>query len=74
MDGWKPGSHEPSWTWTNEIDEQVNRSEMNEMLRSVKEEGVKDPVLLGSDGRVWDGHYRIIAAMLLHRSVPVEYA
>jgi hypothetical protein len=34
---------------------------------------VEQPVCLGSDGRVWDGHHRIVAARRLgFASVPVE--
>lgn len=37
------------------------------------EHGITEPVLLGSDGRVWDGHHRIVAARRLGIEViPVE--
>lgn len=34
---------------------------------------VTQPVCLGNDGRIWDGHHRIVAALALgFDSVPVE--
>lgn len=37
--------------------------------------GIREPILLGSDGRVWDGHHRLCAANLLGFDVvPVERA
>lgn len=34
---------------------------------------VDQPICLGTDGRVWDGHHRVVAAMRLHfDGVPVE--
>lgn len=34
---------------------------------------ITQPVCLGSDGRVWDGHHRIVAAMRLgFDDIPVE--
>lgn len=36
---------------------------------------VEQPVCLGSDGRVWDGHHRIVAAHRLgFETIPVEPA
>lgn len=46
---------------------------LEEHLRSLGE--VQEPVLLGNDGRVWDGHHRIVAARRLgFTEVPVEHA
>jgi hypothetical protein len=37
--------------------------------------GIREPILLGNDGRVWDGHHRIyVAHQLKIQEVPVEYA
>ena len=37
--------------------------------------GIREPILLGDDGRVWDGHHRITAAHQLGLTeVPVEHA
>jgi len=36
---------------------------------------IREPILLGEDGRVWDGHHRIWVAQLLGiEHVPVTYA
>ena len=42
---------------------------------SIEEIGVQRPILLGDDGRVWDGHHRICIALELRIStVNVEKA
>ncbi len=42
---------------------------------SVLRDGIREPVLLGGDGRVWDGHHRIFVAWLLRlRTIPCVYA
>lgn len=48
---------------------------MRNLITSVATEGIKEPILLGSDGRVWDGHHRLCAASVLDlSSVPVRHA
>lgn len=74
MASWRPGSYEPPWSWNDEIDDLVQRDEIVPLLADVKEHGFQEPVLLGNDGRVWDGHHRIIVGNLLQRLIPVEYA
>jgi len=45
------------------------------LLHLIKRDGIQEPILLGNDGRVWDGHHRIYVAFLLRMGeVPVEYA
>jgi len=39
--------------------------EMGPLVASIRSEGIREPILLGTDGRVWDGHHRIYAAHLL---------
>lgn len=34
--------------------------------------GIRKPILLGSDGRVWDGHHRLLAAHAAGRRVPFK--
>lgn len=37
--------------------------------------GIREPILIGSDGRVWDGHHRLCVAHALQlATVPVEFA
>lgn len=48
---------------------------MRDLIDSVGRKGIEQPVLLGSDGRVWDGHHRLCAAAVLDvASVPVQFA
>jgi hypothetical protein len=45
------------------------------LSRSVRESGICEPIHLGSDGRVWDGHHRLcVATDLGLRDVPVRFA
>lgn len=72
MDKWRPGSHGDDWTWA---DEYVycwmdDGPRTNKIIELVKEKGIGfddayNPILLGNDGRVWDGHHRILIARYL---------
>lgn len=45
------------------------------LFGSILRTGIRTPILLGNDGRVWDGHHRIYVAHALgFKSVPVEHA
>lgn len=39
--------------------------EMGYLAGDINENGIKEPILLGDDGRVWDGHHRLLVARLL---------
>lgn len=60
------------WLWAND------RERMKSIKRQVKAHGLdsfEDPILLGSDGRVWDGHHRLAVAMRLGiEKVPVVFS
>lgn len=65
---WRPGSHE--WSWAEEYTDLMGRHAYTtgRIRDRVKEEGIgfidhAAPVLLGTDGRVWDGHHRICIAI-----------
>lgn len=65
---WRPGSHE--WSWADEYADLMgpNRAATDAIYKRVDSEGIDfidhiAPVLLGSDGRVWDGHHRICIAI-----------
>lgn len=65
---WRPGSFD--WTWADEYVDLMERdSAVTDAVRArVEAEGLgfidhMAPVLLGSDGRVWDGHHRICIAI-----------
>lgn len=42
------------------------------VLDSVVAEGFRTPILIGPDGRLWDGHHRLAVALALGISVPVR--
>lgn len=74
---WRVGSHE--WSWDQEyvdlwLGEPSHSGRIHELFESISAEGIREPVLLGNDGRVWDGHHRVVIAMVLGLPVPVEYA
>lgn len=50
-----------------------NHSEkLRDLSLSIQEHGIREPVVLGDDGRVWDGHHRLLVADALGlNSVPV---
>lgn len=63
---WRPGSHD--WTWKEEFADLIDHPVTEEIRRRVDAEGFGfidhlAPVMLGSDGRVWDGHHRICLAI-----------
>lgn len=55
---WKDGEEHG---WQTEFDDVQSRftAEFDEIANSIQEHGQTDPVLLGNDGRVWDGHKRL---------------
>ncbi len=80
----RPGSYDPPWTWDDEERDILGREclccgepghyqqALEEHLAAVGE--VRQPVCLGPDGRVWDGHHRIVAARRLgFEYLPVEH-
>jgi hypothetical protein len=70
---WRPGSHD--WTWADEYADLMGRDadKTAAIEQRVNSEGIDfldylAPVLLGNDGRVWDGHHRICIA--IKRRIP----
>lgn len=48
---------------------------MEELRLSILAEGIREPILLGRDGRVWDGHHRLaVAHRIRYATVPVTFA
>jgi len=70
---WRPGSRPAPWSWQNEQDDLNSRGELTALIADWDPERC-DPVLLGYDGRVWDGHHRVLAANARGESVPVFMA
>lgn len=63
------------WPWCEEYDNLIDQPDTQKLLARIRTEGIREPVLLGTDGRIWDGHHRIVIAMHLGLdSVPVEFA
>ncbi len=76
---WAPGSYDADWTWEQEKDDLIDHDmdRLSEMVVDILlGEGIRRPVVLGADGRVWDGHHRIVAAMIagLSSMVPVMHS
>lgn len=80
---WAPGSYAPPWTWADEEHDIITRiclccerpghyqAELERHLTAVGR--IDQPVCLGTDGRVWDGHHRIVAARRLgFDRIPIE--
>lgn len=48
---------------------------MDRLYKSVQLVGIREPILLGNDGRIWDGHHRLAVAWRLGLNmVPVRFA
>lgn len=63
--------------WQVEFDRlwETQQGYMDMLATSVQEAGIHMPILIGSDGRVWDGHHRLAVAHKLGLSeVPIEWA
>lgn len=76
-----PGSHDQPWTWDDEErelhafpdHEGVAGGYQKRLEAYVATNGISQGVCLGNDGRVWDGHHRIVAARRLGiDTVPLE--
>lgn len=63
------------WDWQTEYDLLARKRHTLRLMDSIRADGIREPILLGSDGRVWDGHHRIVAATKLGFShVPVVFS
>lgn len=72
MEGWRPGSQGDDWTWSYEYVYcwMSDGPRTTSIIERVKNEGIgfddiENPITLGDDGRVWDGHHRILIARYL---------
>lgn len=75
LEHYRPGSHN-YWSWSSEflfIEAQLHAEfREGEFLDHVEEFGILNPIVLGDDKRVWDGHHRLYAAWKLgYEEVPV---
>lgn len=47
---------------------------MDSLTNDIQANGIREPVLIGSDGRIWDGHHRLAVAQTLSIAVPISFA
>ena len=60
---------ELDWLWS------VHRDQTLALMDKVRADGgIRFPVLIGTDGRLWDGHHRVAVALALGIDVPVMWA
>jgi len=62
--------------WVNEFNllETEHTAKLDMLKTSIQETGIREPIVLGPDGRVWDGHHRLCAAESLGiEQVPVVF-
>lgn len=52
-------SQEARWCWDNEFDVMVK------LVSSLLDEGQREPVMVGDDGRLWDGHHRLVGLIAI---------
>lgn len=81
---WRPGSYDEPWSWDDEERDILARvclccdrpgHYQKQLEAHIAEHGLDGGVCLGTDGRVWDGHHRIVAARRLGiDTIPLESA
>lgn len=71
LENYMPGDADPDspdrWTWTNEFAQlwDLEHEYMSQLVADISQRGIVQPVLLGDDGRFWDGHHRLAVAVAL---------
>lgn len=63
--------------WDAEFDylRRDHAARIGDLARDIAANGIREPITLGSDGRVWDGHHRLcVAAELGITDVPTTMA
>lgn len=75
LDNFTPGEETNTWAeefrWIIDFD----NNHTGALLIDIEKHGIKVPVLLGTDGRVWNGHHRLLVARVLGMDeVPVTHA
>jgi hypothetical protein len=64
-------SWEQEWFWIDSDDDHAE--EYAKLEEEIRRDGIRTPVLIGNDGRLWDGHHRLrIAVRLGIPYIPVE--
>ena len=71
---WRDGN-ECGWDEEFEWLEQNHADKLETLMADIEANGIREPILLGNDGCVWDGHHRLYCAHILGiRMVPTELA
>lgn len=71
----EPGDQDWSWSWKSQFAwiRQYHNDRLIALLEDIQKNGLKKPLLIGPDGRLWDGHHRILCLyLLMYDYVPVE--
>lgn len=72
---WRVGSGDWSWEEEGRLLRSPANAHTSHLTELIEEAGaITDPVLLGTDGRVWDGHHRVVIAEMLGIPIPYELA
>lgn len=69
------GSCDWSWEeeWADLGERHAEDNYLAELEQQIRERGITTPVLIGNDGRLWDGHHRLCVAVEVGiECVPVE--
>lgn len=71
---WRPGSHGDDWTWIDEYNDLWTRDKERTwaLYDAILKKGFRladdtAPIKLGNDGRVWNGHHRLVIALAWRR-------
>jgi hypothetical protein len=67
------------WTWSEEFQllthDPAHAEKTAELIADLSQNGMREPIVLGGDGRLWDGHHRVVAAIHLGwKYVPATYS
>lgn len=72
MSRWHPGSYDPPWGWTDEIADLESRDA--DRLAWIAAHHMHVPIEPGNDGRIWEGHHRIVVAARTGQPLRVDYS
>ncbi len=72
LSNWRDGD-DHGWATEFEWLDKNHRVQLDTLAASIQETGIQEPILLGNDGRVWDGHHPLYVALELGMThVPVK--
>lgn len=64
-----PSTHDENWTWHDEMRwlDDMHAERFAALVADIDRRGQRTPVIVGDDGRLWDGHHRVCALARLGR-------